>query len=81
MAKHQHIRAVRSVIALVEGLIAAFQEIADGLSEIEDETADEDKLEEARGELAFAKDSAEAALAMLRQWVVEAESGAGERSA
>ena len=74
---HNHLQTV--VMDQVQGLIASFQQIADFLTGIEDETAGEAKLEEARGELAFAKDSAEATLAMLRQWVKDAEDG--ERSA
>jgi hypothetical protein len=40
MAKLEHIRAVRRVIGLVEGLIAAFDEVADELAQMEDEGAD-----------------------------------------
>ena len=40
MAKRERIRAVRRVIGLVEGLIDAFDEVADELAAIEDEIAD-----------------------------------------
>ena len=68
MAKPEHIRAVRRVIGLVEGLIAAFDEVADELAQMEDEVADT-----ANDRLASAKGAADAALAMLRQWAKDAE--------
>ena len=68
MAKLEHIRAVRRVIGLVEGLIAAFDEVADELAQMEDEVADT-----ANDRLASAKGAADAALAMLRQWAKDAE--------
>ena len=40
MARLQPIRAVRRVISLVEGLVRAFDEVADELAEVEDEVAD-----------------------------------------
>jgi hypothetical protein len=40
MARLQRIRAVRRVIDLVEGLIAAFDEVADESAQMEDEIAD-----------------------------------------
>jgi hypothetical protein len=79
MAKPEHIRAVRRVIGLVEGLLIGLAEIGDDLSAIQDETADAARLDTALIHLASAKDSAGGALAMLRQWVIEAEADdAGE---
>jgi hypothetical protein len=40
MPNHKRIRAVRRVISLVEGLIAAFDEVADELAQMQDEVAD-----------------------------------------
>jgi hypothetical protein len=78
MAKLERIRAVRRVIGLVEGLIAAFDEVADELAQVEDEVADT-----ANDRLAYAKGAADAALAMLRLWAKDAEAtndgDAGER--
>ena len=68
MPNHERIRAVRRVIGLVEGLIAAFDEVADELAQVEDEVADT-----ANDRLASAKGAADAALAMLRQWAKDAE--------
>ena len=73
MAKLERIRAVRRVIGLVEGLIAALNEITDELAEAEDEVADAAMLSTVSDRLASAKDSAEAALAMLDQWAKDAE--------
>jgi hypothetical protein len=73
VAKEERIRAVRRVIGLVEALIAAFDEVADELATAEDEIADAAILTTASDRLAFAKDSAEAALAMLRRWAKDAE--------
>jgi hypothetical protein len=78
MAKLGGIRAVRRVISLVEGLTAAFDEVADELAEAEDEVADTALLSTASDRLASAKDSAETALAMLRQWAKGAEANDGE---
>jgi hypothetical protein len=36
MAKLEHLRRVRRIIGLVEGLIAAFDEVADELAQMED---------------------------------------------
>jgi hypothetical protein len=58
---------------LVEGLIAAFDEVADELAQIEDEVADAATLDTASDRLASAKDAADAALAILRQWAKDAE--------
>ena len=69
MTKREHIRAVRSAIGLAEGLLAIFAAAADELSAVQDEIAAAAMLDTARGELASAKDSAEAALATLRQWM------------
>ena len=73
MAKRGRIRAVRRAIGLVEGLIDAFDEVADELAAIEDEIADAAFLGTAQDRLASAKDGAAAALAPLRQWLKEAE--------
>ena len=73
MAKPERIRAVRRAIGLVEGLLVALAEAGDDLSAVQDETADAAWLDTALTRLASAKDSADAALAMLRQWVIEAE--------
>ena len=70
MAKLERIRAVRRVIGLIEGLIAAFDEVADELAEVEDEVA---MLSTVSDRLASAKDIAAAALAMLRQWAKDAK--------
>jgi hypothetical protein len=72
MAKLERIRAVRRVIDLVENLIAAFDEVADELAEVEDEVADP-MLSTASDRLASAKGAADTALAMLRQWAKDAE--------
>jgi hypothetical protein len=73
MAKLERIRAVRSVIDLVEGLIAAFDEVADELAQMEDEVADAAVLSTVSDRLASAKVAADAALAMLRQWAKDAD--------
>ena len=73
MAKPEPIRAVRRAIGLVEGLLVGLAEVGDDLSAVQDETADAARLDTALTRLASAKDSADAALAMLRQWVIEAE--------
>ena len=79
MRTEERIRAVRRVIGLVEGLIDAFDEVADELAAIEDEIADAAFLGTAQDRLASAKDSAATALAPLRQWLKEAEAnGEGE---
>jgi hypothetical protein len=67
------IRAVRRAIGLVEGLLVGLAEVGDDLSAVQDETADAARLDTALTRLASAKDSADAALGMLRQWVIEAE--------
>src|SRR6516164_5567331 len=73
MANHERIRAVRRVIGLVEGLIAAFDEVADELAQTEDEVADAAMLSTASDRLASAKNATAAALAMLRHWAKDAE--------
>jgi hypothetical protein len=73
MSKLGRIRAGRRVISLVEGLIAAFDEVADELAQMEDEVADGAMLNAASKRLQSSKDSAEVALAMLRQWAKDAE--------
>ena len=65
MAKEERIRAVRRVIGL--------DEVADELAAAEDEIADSAMLGTASDRLVSAKDGAEAALAVLRQWVKDAE--------
>jgi hypothetical protein len=72
MSKPERIRAVRRVIGLVEGLIAAFDEVADELAEVEDEVAAA-MLSAASDRLASAKNATAAALAMLHQWAKDAE--------
>jgi hypothetical protein len=64
----------------VEGLIAAFDELADELGEAEDEVADAAMLSTVGDRLASAKDSAEAALAMLGQWAKEADEWRAEEN-
>ena len=73
MLKPEPIRAVRRAIGLLEGLLVGLAEVGDDLSAVQDETADAARLDTALTRLASAKDSADAALAMLRQWVIEAE--------
>jgi hypothetical protein len=73
VAQHERIRAVRRVIGLVEGLIAAFDEVADELTQMEDEVADAAMLSTVGDRLASAKDSAEGALVVLRKWAKDAE--------
>jgi hypothetical protein len=73
MTKREQIRAVRRAIGLAEGLLAIFAAVADELAAVQDEIAAVATLDTAEGELASAKASAEAALAALRQWVMEAE--------
>ena len=73
MANRERIRAVRRVTDLAESLIAAWAEVADELTAIQDEIGDETFLSTAQDRLASAKESAEAALAALRQWLREAE--------
>ena len=73
MAKSERIRAVRRIICLMEGLITAFDDVADELAEAQDEVADAAMLSTVNDRLGSAKDSAEAALAMLGQWAKDAE--------
>jgi hypothetical protein len=73
MAKLERIRAVRRVIDLVEGLIAAFDEVGDELAQMEDEVADAAMLSTVSDRLASAKGDADVALAMLRQGAKDAE--------
>ena len=65
MAKPERIRAVRRAIGLVEGLLVGLAEVGDDLSAVQDETADAARLDTVLTRLASAKDSADAALAML----------------
>ena len=55
MARLKRIRAVGRVIDLVEGLIAAFDEVADELAQMEDEVADAAMLSTVSDRLASAK--------------------------
>jgi hypothetical protein len=73
MTKRQQIRAVRRAIGLAESLLAIFAAVADELAAVQDEIAASATLETVEGELASAKDSVEAALAALWQWVTDAE--------
>jgi hypothetical protein len=73
MSKLERIRAVRRVIGLVEGLTVAFDQVADELAEAQDEVADAAMLNAASDRLESARGSADAALAMLRQWAKDAE--------
>ncbi len=73
MTKREQIRAVRRAIGLAEGLLAIIAAVADELGAVQDEIAATATLDTAEGELASAKDSAEAALAALRQWVMDAK--------
>ena len=73
MANRERIRAVRRVTDLAESLIAAWGEVADELTAIQEEFADEAYLGTAQDRFASAKESAKAAVAALRQWLREAE--------
>ena len=73
MTKREQIRAVRRAIDLAEELLAIFAAVADELAAVQDEIAATARLDTAEGELASAKDSVEAALAALRQWVMDAK--------
>ena len=67
------IRAVRRAIDLGEALMDAWAEVADELSAIQDEIADEAYLGTAQDRLASARDGAAEALTLLRRWLKEAE--------
>jgi hypothetical protein len=73
MTRRKQLRAVRRAISLAEGLLGIFAAVADELAAVQDEIAAAATLEGAKGELASAKDSVEAALAALRQWVMDVE--------
>ena len=73
MPKPERIRAVRRVIGLVEGLIGAFDEVADELAEAEDEVADAAMLSTVSDRLASTKDSAEGCAPMLYQLAKDAD--------
>jgi hypothetical protein len=64
---------VRRAIGLVEGLLVGLAEVGDDLAAVQEETADAAALDTALTRLASAKDSADAALAMLGRWTVDAE--------
>ena len=76
MANRERIRAVRRVTDLAESLIAAWAEVADELTAIQEEFADAAYLGTAQDRFASAKESAKVAVAALRQW---AERGRGQR--
>jgi hypothetical protein len=73
MTKREQIRAVRRAIGVAEALPPIFAAVADELAAAQDEIAASTTLETAEEELASAKDSVEAALAALRQWVMTKE--------
>ncbi len=73
MANRQRMRAVRRVTDLAESLVALIAEAGDELAAIQEEIADEAYLGTAQDRLASAKESAEAAIAALLQWLREAE--------
>jgi hypothetical protein len=73
MRAEERIRSVRRVIDLGEALLDAFAEVADELSAIRDEIADEAYLNTAQDRLASARDRVAETLALLRQWLKEAE--------
>jgi hypothetical protein len=73
MTNRQRIRAVARVADLAEVLLADFAEVANELTAIQDEIGDDAYLGTAQDRLASAKESAEAALAALRQWLREAD--------
>jgi hypothetical protein len=58
---------------LSRNLIADFDDVADKLAQMEGEIADAASVSTASDRLVSAKDSADAALAMLRQWAKDAE--------
>jgi hypothetical protein len=78
MAKQERIRAVRRVIDLGGALLAEWAEAGDELSAMAEEFADAAYLGTALDRIASAKDSAEAALAALRQLLKEAEAEAND---
>ena len=73
MANRQRIRAVQRVTDLAESLIADWTQVADELSAIQEKTGDEAYLATAQDRLTSARESADAAIAALRQWLREAE--------
>src|SRR5580704_15700355 len=81
MRTEERIRAVRRVIDQGEALIDAWAELGDELSAIEEEIADAAYLPTAQDRLASAKDRVAEALALLRQWLKEAEATTRARRA
>jgi DNA-binding transcriptional MerR regulator len=73
MRTEERIRAVMRVIAQGEDLGEALAELGDILSAYAEENADEAYLPAAQDRLASAKDRVAEALALLRQWLKEAE--------
>src|SRR5580704_12934626 len=85
MRTEERIRAVRRVIDQGEALLDAWAELGDELSAIAEEVADAAYLPTAQDRLTSAKDRVAEALALLRQWLKEAEANdegeASERGA
>ena len=73
MRTEERIRAVRRVIEQGEALLDASGRAWDELSAIAKEVADAAYLPTARDRLASAKDRVAEAIALLRQWLREAE--------
>ena len=73
MRTEERIRAVRRVIDQGEALLDAWAELGDELTAIAEEVADAAYLPTAQDRLASAKDRVAEALALLRQWLQEAE--------
>jgi hypothetical protein len=74
MRTEERIRAVRRVIDQGEALAEAWAELGDELSAIAEEVGDAAYLPKtAQDRLASAKDRVAEALALLRQWLKEAE--------
>jgi hypothetical protein len=77
MRTEERIRAVMRVLDqgedLGEALAELLAELGDILAATEEKIADEAYLSTALGRLGSAKDSATEALALLRQWLKEAE--------
>ena len=73
MRTEERLRAVRRVIDQGEALLDAWAELGDELSAIAEEVADAAYLPTAQDRLASVKDRVAEALALLRQWLKEAE--------
>ena len=81
MRTEERIRAVRRVIDLGEALLDTWAELGDELSAIAEEVGDAAYLPIAQDRLASAKDRVAEALALLRQWLKEAEANDEARRA